>query len=96
MAPRIDNRGIGQDGFNERHMLPVAEASKAAAMKKLGQRIFTPVEAAAKFYPAEDYHQDYYTKSPLRYKYYRWNCGRNQRVKEIWGYDAYKGIPAKG
>lgn len=74
----------------------LAEASKAAAMQKLGQKIFTPVETAAKFYPAETYHQDYYTRSPLRYKYYRWNCGRNQRVKEIWGKDAYKGIPAKG
>jgi peptide-methionine (S)-S-oxide reductase len=74
----------------------LAEASKAAAMKKLGQKSFTPAEAAAKFCAAEDYHQDYYTKSPLRYKYNRWNCGRNQRVTEIWGDDAYKGIPAEG
>ena len=74
----------------------LADESKAAAMKALGKEIFTPVETAAKFYPAEDYHQDYYTKSPLRYRYYRWNCGRDQRVKELWGEDAYKGIPAKG
>ena len=74
----------------------LAEASKGAAMKKLGQKIFTPAEAAAKFYPADDYHQDYYTKSPLRYKYFRCNCGRNQRVREIWSDGAYKGIPEKG
>ena len=74
----------------------LAEASKAAAKEKLGQKIFTPVESAAKFYRAEEYHQDYHNKSPLRYKYYRWNCGRNQRVRELWGGDAYKGIPANG
>jgi peptide methionine sulfoxide reductase MsrA len=50
----------------------------------------------AKFYPAEHYHQDYHTKSPLRYKYYRWNCGRNQRVEKLWGDKAYTGIPKKG
>ena len=65
-------------------------------LKKLGWKIFTPVETAAKFYPSEEYHQDYHTKSPLRYKYYRWNCSRNQRVKELWGKEAYKVIPAQG
>ncbi len=70
----------------------LAEASRAMAMKDLGRKIATPVETAGKFYPAEDYHQDYYTRNPLRYRYYRWNCGRNQRVKEIWGDKAYLGI----
>ena len=37
------------------------------------------------FYPAEAYHQDYYTKNPVRYKFYRWSCGRDQRLQEIWG-----------
>jgi peptide-methionine (S)-S-oxide reductase len=40
------------------------------------------------FYPAEDYHQDYYTKNPVRYRYYRWSCGRDQRLEELWGSDA--------
>jgi peptide-methionine (S)-S-oxide reductase len=73
----------------------LAEASKAQAMKDLGQEIFTPVETAAKFYRAEEYHQDYHTKNPLRYKYYRWNCGRNQKVEQLWGNKAYMGIPEK-
>jgi len=37
------------------------------------------------FYPAEEYHQDYYQKNPLRYKFYRYNCGRDQRLRELWG-----------
>lgn len=74
----------------------LAEASKAQAMKDLGKKIFTPIETAAKFYKAEEYHQDYYKKKPLRYKYYRWNCGRNQKVEKLWGDKAYKGIPKKG
>lgn len=74
----------------------LAEASREQAMKYLGQKIFTPIEAAAKFYPAEEYHQDYHSKNPLRYKYYRWNCGRNQKVEKLWGDKAYTGIPKKG
>ena len=70
----------------------IAEASKAQAAADLGQPIVTRIEEAATFYPAEDYHQDYYTKNPLRYRLYRWNCGRNQRVEEVWGDKAYAGV----
>lgn len=74
----------------------LAEASKRAAQDDLGKPIVTPIEAAGPFFPAEEYHQDYYKNRPLRYRYYRWACGRNQRVEEIWGERAYQGIPEHG
>ena len=62
------------------------EASKAAILKT-GQVkvIYTDIAPASKFYPAEDYHQDYYKKNPVRYKFYRTNCGRDARLAEVWG-----------
>ena len=73
----------------------LAEESKQAAEAALGTAIVTPIEAAGPFYPAEDYHQDYYENSPVRYQYYRWACGRNERIEELWGDAAFKGIPKK-
>ena len=64
----------------------LAEASLAKVRERFaGKKIATKVEPAAKFWPAEDYHQDYYVKNPVRYKFYRFNCGRDARLKEIWG-----------
>ncbi len=62
-----------------------AEASKAAAEKQLGETVVTPIRAFENFWIAEDYHQDYYKKNPLRYKFYRTSCGRDRRVKAVWG-----------
>ena len=64
-----------------------AEASKAALerSKPFKDPIVTPIEAAGEFWPAETYHQDYYLKNPVRYAYYRSGCGRDQRLKALWG-----------
>jgi peptide-methionine (S)-S-oxide reductase len=64
-----------------------AEASKAAIEKSkpFKDPIVVPIEKAGTFYPAEDYHQDYYQKNPIRYSYYRSGCGRDARLKELWG-----------
>ena len=64
-----------------------AEASKAALekTKPFKDPIVTPVVAAGEFWPAEDYHQDYYVKNPVRYTYYRTGCGRDARLKALWG-----------
>jgi peptide-methionine (S)-S-oxide reductase len=64
-----------------------AEASKSAVEKSkpFREAIVTPIVDAGEFWPAEDYHQDYYVKNPVRYKYYRTGCGRDARLKQLWG-----------
>ncbi len=64
-----------------------AEASKAKyeKLKKFSQPIITPIVKASQFWPAEDYHQDYYKKNPVRYKFYANGCGRYARLEELWG-----------
>jgi peptide-methionine (S)-S-oxide reductase len=62
-----------------------AEASKAAVQKQFKEPIQTEVTAAGPFYKAEEYHQDYHLKNPIRYKFYRFNCGRDARLEELWG-----------
>ena len=57
--------------------------------------IVTPILTAKAFYPAEDYHQGYYMKDPLRYRFYRFGCGRDNRLREVWGKEALRGIEKK-
>ncbi|MEM9495932.1 MAG: peptide-methionine (S)-S-oxide reductase MsrA [Pseudomonadota bacterium] len=62
-----------------------ALAAKEAAAQALGEPVATTVQELSEFWIAEDYHQDYYKKNPIRYKLYRTSCGRDKRVKEVWG-----------
>ncbi|HET7729626.1 MAG TPA: peptide-methionine (S)-S-oxide reductase MsrA [Usitatibacter sp.] len=73
--------------YHDEAQRKAAEASLAALQKSkpFKEPIVTPVQMAGPFYPAEDYHQDYYTKSPVRYNLYRTGCGRDARLKQLWG-----------
>ena len=91
----FDNKGQFCDkGFSYRSAIfpgnaqerQLAELSKAAVVARFPeQQVHTEIRDANQFWPVEEYHQDYYLKNPVRYKYYRWNCGRDQRLKTIWG-----------
>ena len=64
----------------------LAEQSSVNVAKRFpNETVYTEIRDASEFWPVEEGHQDYYQKNPVRYKYYRWNCGRDQRLEEIWG-----------
>lgn len=67
--------------------LKIAQASRVALEKSkpFKEPIVTPITMADDFYPAEAYHQDYYLRNPVRYKYYRFSCGREARLQQLWG-----------
>ena len=98
--PRVKDRQFCDSGtqyrtgifYHDEAQRKAAEASRAALEKSrpFKEPIVTPVEMASAFYPAEDYHQDYYTKNPVRYNFYRNGCGRDTRLKQLWGDKAGK------
>ncbi|PSN13583.1 peptide-methionine (S)-S-oxide reductase [filamentous cyanobacterium CCT1] len=93
----VDNRGqfcdkgsqyqakIFVDGDDQRALAEQSKQALSRQAKFQKTPIVTAIEPAQTFYPAEEYHQDYYLKHPLRYNYYRTACGRDRRLAEVWG-----------
>jgi len=69
----------------EQKRLALESKAQLERSKPFAQPIVTPVLAASEFYRAEEYHQDYYKKNPVRYRLYRFNCGRDRRLTQLWG-----------
>jgi peptide-methionine (S)-S-oxide reductase len=93
--PTVNNRQFCDSGsqyrpvifYHDAEQKRLAEASKAKWEKEkpFKQKILTPIEPAGEFWKAEDYHQDYHLKNPVRYRYYSTGCGRYARLDELWG-----------
>lgn len=92
--PTVENRQFCDVGSQYRSAIyyhteaqrDAALSSKATLLEsgKISQ-VFTEIESAGPFYLAEEYHQDYHVKNPTSYSYYRWRCGRDERLSELWG-----------
>ena len=72
-------------GDDEQRRLAESSKTTLQASGSLSESIAVTVEPAREFWVAEDYHQDYYVKNPIKYKFYRWNCGRDARLQAVWG-----------
>jgi peptide-methionine (S)-S-oxide reductase len=96
--PTVQNRQFCDVGrqyrsaifYHNENQKSLAEESKKSLEKsgKIKGPIYTEITPATEFYKAEEYHQRYYTKNPIRYNFYRFECGRDSRLKEIWGKEA--------
>jgi peptide-methionine (S)-S-oxide reductase len=71
--------------YHDEEQRRLAEASRQAVQKRFKETVQTEISPAGAFFAAEDYHQDFYKKNPVRYKFYRYNCGRDKRLEQLWG-----------
>ena len=76
----------------KQHTLAAKSRERLNKSRVFQQPIATVIKPLTNFYPAEEYHQNFHSKNPVRYKYYRFRCGRDSRLKELWGSDALRGI----
>src|SRR4030067_102374 len=82
--PGVVSVTSGYTGGNMKHPTYKQVSAGGTGHAEAGQVVYE-VTGAGEFYPAEEYHQHYYKKNPIRYRYYRNGCGRDQRLKELWG-----------
>lgn len=92
--PTVENKQFCDTGSQYRSGIYYQNPTQKAAAEKSREaiqkayqlpHIYTEIKQFTGFYRAEDYHQNYYQKNPIRYKYYRYACGRDQRLEEVWG-----------